>query len=160
MEILARYIHGSEDSTDVDVVYVVDELPDKAECKRFCSEDSNENRNLITIKDGAVIEVYKGTVDEVNNALLSTYGLHEQSYPLLVKKHVERIPPLKYVRGVRIILSHLSRSQYRERVKKALRSNWRDRLNELLDIDITTIDFSTLNKHMDREDILKVYTLI
>jgi hypothetical protein len=156
MEILARYIHGSEDSTDVDVVYVVDELPDKAECKRFCSEDPNENRNLITIKDGAVSEVYKGTIDEVNNALLSTYGLHEQSYPLLVKRHIERIPPLKYVRGVRIILSHLSRSQYRERVKKALRSNWRDRLNELLDIDITTIDFSALNKHMDREDILKV----
>ena len=155
MNIIAKYIHGSEDSTDVDVVYVVDELPDKTECKRFCSESPDENRNLITIKDGVVSEVYKGTVDEVNNALLSTYGLHNQTYSLLVKKHMERIPPLKYVRGIRIILSHLSRSQYRERVKKALRSNWRDRLNELLDIDITTIDFSTLNKKMDREDILK-----
>lgn len=155
MEILAKYIHGSEDSTDVDVVYVVDELLDKNECKRFCSADPNENRNLITVKDGVVSAVYKGTVDEVNNALLSTYGLHEQSSPLLIKHHVERIPPLKYVRGVRIILSHLSRSQYRERIKKALRSDWRERLNTLLDIDITQIDFSTLNKNMSREDILK-----
>ena len=155
MEIIAKYIHGSEDSTDVDVVYVVDELPDKIECKRFCSADSNENRNLIVIRDGIVSEVYKGTVDEVNNALLSTYFLHEQSSPLLVKHHVERIPSLKYVRGVRIILSHLSRSQYRMRVKNALHGSWSERLQTLLDIDIALIDFTTLNKNMSREDILK-----
>ena len=113
MKILARYIHGSGDSTDTDVVYVVDALPDKAECKRFCSESPVENRNLITIKDDVVSEVYKGTADEVNNALLATYSLHEQSYPLLVTRAVERIVPLKYVRGIRIILSHLTRSQYR-----------------------------------------------
>ena len=27
MKIIAKYIHGSEDSTDLDVIYVVDELP-------------------------------------------------------------------------------------------------------------------------------------
>ena len=155
MKFLARYVHGSGDSTDTDVVYVVDVLPDKAECKRFCSESPVENRNLITIKDGIVSEVYKGTADEVNNAIIATYSLHEQSYPLLITRAVERIVPLKYVRGIRIILSHLSRSQYREQIKNALRSGWSTRLETLSSIDLKTIDFDTLNKHMSREDILK-----
>ena len=155
LKILARYIHGSEDSTDTDVVYVVEQLPDKIKCKQICSGNPDENRNLIVIKDGIVTESYKGTPDEINNALMTTYVLHQQDYPLLVTQKVKRIAPLKYVRGIRIILSHLSRSQYRESVKKALHGDWQSRLDVLYDIDPTTIDFSTLNKKMSREDILK-----
>lgn len=33
------YVHGSRDSTDVDVHYVSDTLPSFGECQRFCSED-------------------------------------------------------------------------------------------------------------------------
>lgn len=152
---MIRYIHGSGNSTDVDVVYVFDELPSLNECKKFCSADSTENRNIITISDGIVTNCYKGTVDEINNALLRTYKLHEQTSPLLVNRLVERVKPLKYVRGIRIILSHLSRSQYRPEVKYALRNGFSVRLNTLSDIDLNRIDFNTLNNKMTSEDIAK-----
>lgn len=74
--IIAKYIHGSEDSTDIDVHYVFDEMPSYQECKKFCDSDKSENRNIITIKNGIVTGCYKGTVDEINNALIETYPLH------------------------------------------------------------------------------------
>ena len=156
MKIIAKYIHGSEDSTDVDIHYVVDKQPSFQEAKAFCDADLSENRNIITIRDSIVTGCYKGTVDEINNALLDTYSLHPQEYPLLVTRRVERNKPLKYIRAIRIILSHLSRSQYRSEVKLALRSGWNERLDILDKIDLTTIDFSTLNKHLNDVDILKV----
>ena len=41
MEIYGSYIYGSSDSTDVDIAYIVDELPSLSECKHFCSEDKS-----------------------------------------------------------------------------------------------------------------------
>jgi hypothetical protein len=158
MKILARYIHGSEDSTDLDVLYIVDELPDKAECKRFCSADPSENRNVATVSDGVIASVYKGTVDELNNALLRTYHLHPQTDELLVKRELERCVPLKLVRAVRILLSYMSRTHYRTDVKAALRGTWTDKLNMLDKIDLTTVDFNAFHKgEHNRADILKTY---
>ena len=158
MKILARYIHGSEDSTDLDVLYIVDELPDKAECKRFCSADPSENRNVATVSDGVITSVYKGTVDELNNALLRTYHLHSQTDELLVTRELERCVPLKLVRAVRILLSYMSRTHYRSQVKPALRGTWTDKLNMLDKIDLTTVDFNAFHKgEHNRADILKTY---
>ena len=151
---MIKYIHGSGDSTDLDVIYVVDQLPSLQECKRFCS-DKEENRNICVIKNGIVTECYKGTPDEVNNAVYLTYGLHKQEFPLLITKLVPRDVTAKCMRAVRIILSHLSRSQYRQQVKHALISDWNTRLDTLDHINLETIDFSTLNHNMTREDILK-----
>lgn len=156
MEIYGSYIYGSSDSTDVDIAYIVDELPSLNECKHFCSSDKNENRNLITIDDGIISNCYKGTKDELNNAIKNTYSLHHQNTPLLITKSVDRNIPLKIVRSIRSILSHLSRSQYRSEVKLALRSDFDCRLNTLSNIDLTTIDFTTLNNNMSKEDILKL----
>lgn len=156
MEIYGSYIYGSSDSTDVDIAYIVDELPSLSECKHFCSDDKTENRNLITINNGIITNCYKGTKDELNNAIKSTYSLHNQNTPLLITKNVDRNIPLKIVRSIRSILSHLSRSQYRSEVKLALRSDFDCRLNTLLNIDLTTIDFTTLNNNMSKEDILKL----
>lgn len=149
-----KYIHGSGDSIDTDVIYVVEKLPSLQECKKFCS-DKEENRNLCVVKNGIVTECYKGTPDEVNNAVFLTYHLHEQEYPLIITRLVSRDVTAKCMRAVRIILSHLSRSQYRTQVKAALIGDWFTRIKTLEDIDLTTIDFSTLNKNMTREDILK-----
>ena len=158
MKILERYIHGSEDSTDLDVLYIVDELPDKAECKRFCSSDPSENRNVATVSDGVITSVYKGTVDELNNALLRTYHLHPQTDELLVTRELERCVPLKLVRAVRILLSYMSRTHYRPDVKAALRGTWTDKLNMLDKIDLTTVDFNAFHKgEHNRADILKTY---
>lgn len=154
---MIKYVHGSGDSTDNDVIYVVDELPSKQDCKRFCSNQDNpdENRNICVIKNGEVVQCYKGTPDEVNNAVFLTYNLHKQEYPLLITHLVPRDAAAKCMRAVRIILSHLSRSQYRPQVKHALVSNFTTRLKTLEDINLETIDFDHLNNNMTREDILK-----
>lgn len=159
METLARYIHGSEDSTDVDVIYIVDALPEFKECKQFCDADrEHENRNLAVIKNGVVTEVYKGSPDEVNNALLATYPLHKQEYPLLIEHPVERNIYIKTIRSLRMILSHLSRTQHRTQIKCALRSNWATRLLTLNTIvnDWPNIIINDKNHQMKSKDILKV----
>ena len=157
MEIIARYIHGSEDSTDLDVIYVVDELPSLQECKTFCS-DKEENRNLITVENGIVTSVYKGTPDEVNNALLDTYKFHEQEYPLLVERKVERDVHIKAIRAVRGILSHLSRSMFRPEIKNALRGSWSVRIEtlRLIHDHFDEIDFDHLQNNMSGDDVKKL----
>ena len=154
--IIAKYIHGSEDSTDIDVHYVFDEMPSYQECKKFCVADKSENRNIITIKNGIVTGCYKGTVDEINNALIETYPLHKQEYPLLVEHKVERDKTLKYIRAVRIILSYLSHTIYRKQIKSALKGTWKERINTLEEIDLTKIDFDSLGKHNNKLDVLKI----
>ena len=158
METIARYIHGSEDSTDVDVIYIVDELPDKAECKRWCSEDPLENRNLATIVDGRIDKVYKGSPDEVNNALLSTYRLHKQDFPLLVTHEVNRNLEIKVIRSMRMILSHLSRTEMRPSIKAALHSDWIMRKKVLQEIaeNWYNITIDDRGHKMSAKDILKV----
>ena len=158
MEIIARYIHGSEDSTDTDVIYIVDELPDKAECKKWCSEDSSENRNLATIVDGHIDKVYKGSPDEVNNALLRTYPCHKQEYPLLITSKVERNLEIKVIRSMRMILSHLSRTEMRPSIKAALHSDWFTRKRVLQEIaeNFYNITINDKNHQMSAKDILKV----
>lgn len=157
MNIVGSYIYGSEDSTDVDIAYIVDELPSLQECKKFCSSDKNENRNLITIDNGIITKCYKGTIDELNNAILDTYNLHKQTTELLINRKVNRDIPLKLIRSIRAMLSHLSRSQYRKEIKLALRSNWTTRLETLDNIRLETIDFDNLNNNMSKEDILKIF---
>ena len=156
MEILAKYIHGSADSTDTDVLYIVAEQMTFADAKAFCDADKTENRNVATVVNGTIEWCYKGTPDELNNSLFETYSLHEQKNPLLVKYRLHRDVFLKCLRAVRIILSHLSRTQYRPEIKSALKGGWDERLEVLGNIDISSIDFSTANKNMTAEDTKKI----
>lgn len=151
-----RYIHGSEDSLDVDVYYVFDKMPSFQECRDFCSQDPNENRNIIVVKDGIVSECFIGTIDEVNNALLDTYHLHSQTDPLIITKRVERDTTLKTIRAVRGILSILSRTNYRQDIKEALRDSWTKRIVCLDNIDFSLINYNELQKRMNGDDMLKV----
>lgn len=157
MNIIAKYIHGSGDSIDVDTYYVVDHIPPFQEAKQWCDAIKEENANLITIEDGIVTGCYKGTPDECNNSLYDTYGLHEQEYPLLVERKVERDKGLKYIRAIRIILSHISRSQYRQEVKAALKSDkLSDKARVLHNINFKTIDYDKMSGTASGKDILKV----
>ena len=61
---MVRYIHGSADSTDLDVVYVFEEIPPFEECQLFCRSDPKENRNIIVVRDGIVTYSFKGNEDE------------------------------------------------------------------------------------------------
>ena len=150
------YFHGSQDSTDEDVHFVFTELPERDSCTKFCkSTDREVSKNIIVIKDGIVSDSFFGTIDEVNNALFNTYSLHQQSFPLLVQHQVPRDIVLKDVKVIRGILSLLSRSQYREVIKKALKSSFSDRIATLNAIKLTSINFSSLNKGKGDKDILK-----
>jgi hypothetical protein len=155
---MVRYVHCSEDSTDIDVLYIIDELPDFQTCKNFCDMNPDgENRNLAVIRDGVITECYKGSPDELNNALIDTYTKHEQKENLLITKRVPRIKPVKYARAVRIILSHLSRSQYRPEIKAALHGSWSERLRVLgSTVDLNKIDFSALRHVKNEADVKKV----
>lgn len=152
---MIRYVHGSEDSLDLDVIYVFPNIPSFSEAKIFCS-DKIENRNIIVIEDGKVIWCFKGTNDEINNSLIQTYKLHNQEHPLLLNNYVTRDVLIKKVRVVRCLLSTLSRTQYRKEVKDALKSpSWHRKL-EVLD----SIDFKQLNDFGEKgkkEDILKTF---
>jgi len=149
-----KYIHGSEDSIDIDVFYVFNELPDFKFCQEFCS-NKKENRNIITICNGVVDQCFKGTADEVNNGLYYTYHLHKQEYPLLVERLLERDMLHKDIRAFRGIFSYLSRTKYRQEIKKGLRSNWTKRIKTLEQVDWSEVE--DFGKTFNKRDILKVY---
>lgn len=138
---MKKIYFGSGDSLDIDVAYIFDEMPNLQECKSFCS-DKIENRNIICIEDGIVSKSYKGTIDEMNNVIYNTFSLHKQileNNPIL--KSVERDIPLKCIRTIRGLLSVVSRTKYRENVKKALKStNWNFKLDVLSEIDLNLIE--------------------
>ena len=153
---MINYKHGSADSRDNDIYYNFDEMPEFNDCVKFCKEDLSENRNIIVIKDGIVTNCFKGTVDEVNNGLFQTYHLHQQEHPLFVTRMVERDILIKYIRVLRCLLSHCSRTQYRSIVKKALNSsNWSEKIEVLEKIEISQI--TGFGKNGSREDVLKVF---
>ena len=162
MEIIAKYIYGSADSIDEDSLYIVDQLPETiAECKEFClsNKGDNENPNLATIENGIINTCFKGTVDELNNAVYKTYSLHEQNYPLIIEHTVDRDVHLKIIRAVRVIISHFTKSILRQKLKSALKSSWNDRLNALRCIAAlkeNEIDFGTLNPNMGGCDVKKL----
>lgn len=161
---MKHYIFGSKSSRDYDILVLVDNIPNIAECKKLCEgydkyfayhypdKPVNVNIGVInTIK--SLAKVYKGTADEVNNSVCATYNLHEQKFPLELVP-VNRDVDLKVIRAVRIILGFLSRTQYRKEVKDALFSEDIDlRLKTLKSIDLTTI--TDFGKNESLEEICK-----
>lgn len=160
MVILGKQIYGSGNSVDVDILYIVDKLPETIkECKDFCNEYKNENENLNigVITNGVLSECFKGTIDELNNSIYHTYNLHRQDDSLMIERTVERDVFLKIIRAVRSILSHFSRSQLRTTIKNALKGSWEDRMVALIDIaNEDSFDFDSLNNNMTKYDILKL----
>lgn len=76
-------IFGSENSLDVDLVFFVEKMPETIVEKLTLSKDLSKlivpvfpekviNANLAVCKNGHLVEVYKGTTDELNNALFYT----------------------------------------------------------------------------------------
>lgn len=113
-------IHGSENSLDRDAYLIVPEPLSKKDAKSICDSYRDINANLICVNNGKVTWNYKGTIDECNNSILSTYHLHQQEYANPILEPMQRSYGLKLVRTLRGLLSHCSRTQYRETVKKAM----------------------------------------
>lgn len=151
---MVRYIHGSADSTDLDVVYVFDTMPSFEECQIFCRSDPKENRNIIVVTEGVVNACFKGIPDEMNNALLTTYPLHEQEYPLFIDRAVPRDVFLKDITITRKVISPLTETPMRRQVKAVLRADWAQRQAFMKELKLTEIDFDHVGK-WKREDLLK-----
>lgn len=147
MEPYAFNIFGSENSMDYDVMYFLPEIPEIKECKSmavyyendFPIIDKKVNVNFAVVKDGRIVDVYKGSPDECNNSIFATYKLHKQYHENQVSVRVVRDVNLKIARSLRIVLTFLSRTQYREEVKAALRSHFKMKIAVLKHIHFETI---------------------
>lgn len=157
-------VFGSKSSLDRDIIVFLDKIPSLEDCKKLSLElnpileelfndDKKANSNFGVVKNGILTEVFKGTVDEVNNSLLETYGLHKQLRPLLIESHLPRNKEQKLLRVARIILSFFSRTEYREIVKNALRNDLKEKILTLEKIDFSkSYDF---NKNGSAPDVYK-----
>lgn len=159
-------IFGSENSLDYDVMVFVDEIPEIIDqshtlCKMYDTElskiltDKPLNCNLAIVEDGYIVKVFKGTPDEVNNALFYTYDFHTQYHSLVVKEPIVREYDMKILRAYRNILSFFSRSHLRAVIKPALRGDLRDKIPVMKMIDFEVMkDFP--GKKESIKDIYKV----
>lgn len=165
-------IFGSKSSIDLDAIVFVEKLPDTiVDCHNMVEEYNYKllgdflddtfskkiNCNLAVVKDGVIIDCFKGTPDELNNSILDTYSLHDQKHSCYVTRRLDRDVDRKVLRCVRIMLSFLTRTENnRKRVKDALNSNDLSvRLNCLSSINLGKIK-SIGNKNSTFEDYLKV----
>ncbi len=123
------YVFGSHDSLDVDMVVLVDSIGSVAECRAQAKYweaakqplfDRKVNINLAVMRDGVLVDVFKGTPDEVNNSILVTYALHNQAHPLHITRALPRDAGVKALRAMRAILSFMSRTCWRMSIKQAL----------------------------------------
>lgn len=140
--------HGSENSLDHDVYVIIPEKIEMKDAKKLCDSFKDFNANLITVKNGLVNWVYKGTIDECNNSILATYHLHKQDYPCPILESMERSYAQKMLRTVRGLLSYVSRTELRKVIKEALVSSSMDEkiealkkinLNEIKDFEKTSL---------------------
>jgi hypothetical protein len=162
-------IFGSEDSADVDVMVMIDDMPSIAVCKDLCAEldanikkklgtDKEVNTNLAVIKDGVIFSVYKGIPIECNNSLYETYQYHTQLHDLMIDRKVSETPivAIKCARTLRALLTLLSRTDYRREVKSALKSTTEDKIETLRYIDLDSIeDFNKNN--LNTTEIYKAF---
>lgn len=159
-------VFGSENSSDYDVIVFVDEIPrniDEAHtlCKSYNEQlsklftDKPLNANLSVVNGGIITDVFKGTPDEVNNALYYTYDHHTQHHLNMVYRPLERDIDQKVLRVFRCILSFFSRSYLRDQIKPALRGDLCMKIEIFKQLDfIKNKDFN--NKKESVEDIYKV----
>lgn len=163
-------IFGSENSKDYDIIVFVDSISQNIDlCSSICKDyddkiskiltDKPINVNLGVIEDGYVSDVFKGTYDEVNNALYYTYELHDQIHDNLILGPIERDLNLKIIRSTRGILSFFSRTDLRSEIKLSLKGDIRSRLDILKKIDFQKmLDFP--GKRESKSDIYKVLAFL
>ena len=172
---MAFQLFGSASSQDYDVLVFVDKLDAihanhdavkayNAELGQLfdgCGMPKREvNANLGVLVDGKITDVFKGTYDEVNNALLYTYDNHRQFHPQQITARYDRTETfykqLKLKRCFRFLLSFYSRvPELRPVIKPALKGTFDVRLEALSNIDLTKhVEFP--GKKELREDIYKV----
>ena len=161
-------IFGSASSIDYDVMVFVDKIPSIEESKHLCDKFNKElyqifvdnnftikkvGCNIARLKDGIIVQVHKGTSDECNNSLYTTYHLHRQMFPNQIIRLVPRDVDLKILRTARVLLMFLSRTEKRIEVKSALQSNFLEKIKTLETINLS--DIKDISKNIEWNSYLK-----
>lgn len=136
-------LFGSASSQDLDVVVFIKQIPDTIlASSTLCDEFGKQltdflkvnkpiNTNIAVVESGLLQNVYKGTVDETNNALYYTYHLHSQFFSNRIRGLLPRDTDLKILRTIRIVLSLMTKSKFRSLVKSALKGDLKEKLEVL-----------------------------
>jgi hypothetical protein len=136
-------LFGSSSSQDLDVVVFIKKIPDTIlasstlcgefgkQLTDFLKVDKPINTNIAVVENGLLQDVYKGTLDETNNALYCTYHLHSQFFSNRVQSLLPRDTDLKILRSIRIMLSLMTKGKYRSLVKRALQGDLKEKLEVL-----------------------------
>jgi len=160
------HIYGSDDSTDIDAVFFLDELPIKIEDRKNLTNSIKSqfgkdwNPIIAKIENGIIVDCTypKSSPESLNNAVFKTYHLHKQEHPLLITSTVKRNVILAIYKTVRIISTYLTRTEYRPLIRPTM--NWRFdftlKLEKLKQIDFTTIK-SFNQPNVSDIDIWKTY---
>jgi hypothetical protein len=159
---MKKYVtFGSPTSQDCDLMVFVDHLGSIQENKKTVLELQHElqyyfnkrvNVNIGVLSEGKLEQVFKGTLDEVNNSIFDTYKFHIQHIECPINERMNRDVNEKILRSVRIILSNISRTDFRDKVKNALLLDFWDRVSCLEDINFD--DIKTHEKY-DLKDVFK-----
>ncbi len=174
----AFQVFGSESSKDYDVLVFVKHMSSNKEDnksrikkleglleKKFEElgwPSKKINANVGILSKGMLVQVYKGTPDEVNNSLFETYALHEQCHRLEISKKYDRsgsgnkYAQLKLKRCGRFIISFFSREiDLRPIIKPAMTGDFKMRMDAMGKIDFMRYMGFPGKKDL-REDIYKV----
>lgn len=154
-------IFGSKSSEDLDVCFFVDSLDGirgnheivKMYTKQTVFNTSKPvNANLAIVQNGIITENFKGSADELNNALFTTYNLHDQVYKNHIQRLVSRNLESRIVRCARTLVGNFTRTDLRVQAKAALRANVVIQL-EFLD----TIQFKKYTDFGKNGSVIEVY---
>jgi hypothetical protein len=169
-KILSWFIFGSKSSLDLDVMFIINKpCETKKASQDFCEFikgadalreelrylDKELNSNLCTIENKNVTWSYKGTCDEIQNSLIDTYANWEQKYPLDLVR-TKRDVNLKITRTLRVVISVMTRSNFRAETKKSLKSK---DLIQRLDV-LKNIKFEELELYHKKITLTNCFKLI
>lgn len=164
MKLPVYQIFGSENSLDLDLVFFIEEMPETIAEKLSLTKELSQsiilffpekeiNANLAVQRNGHLVGVYKGTTDELNNALFYTYQNHHQKFGNQITKLLVRDVDLKFLRSARMILSFLSKTEYRSMIKSSLKGDLDEKIQALEKIDLEQL--SSFGKNTNLLDIQK-----
>lgn len=147
---------GSKDSVDVDKIRVLEQPLLMKDAKRLIAMLPNGcDWNLVCIKNRKVTWSYKGSVDEVNNMVYHQFKNFPENKGECPVDLVERDLGAKILRTLRGLLSQVSRTEHRELVKAALKSeSIEQRLFTLIKV-YSDVDFVNTTLKCSREDFGK-----
>jgi len=160
----AYQIFGSENSLDLDICFFVETLSsindNHKTVEKLIEVEAFKtlktiNANLAILKEGVIIDCFKGIPDELNNALYQTYHLHNQKHERKIKRIVVRNLELRIERCARSLVSYFTRTMLRQDAKTALKGSLQDKLLFLEQLQLS--EFKTFGKH---GSVIEVYKSI